>query len=284
MSCVPENKPEIAILTLDGESIKNHEIDMHALAGVLDAFSDLVEKANHALNKGAEISFRVQGGFQEGSFKIQAVLDFIGSVLPVVPQVIQCIRSLIGLKFFLEGEKPQKIEKLPDGNFSIYNSPNSTMNVNTETVVLLQSSSVGGSLSRFVERALPNGAGTATLSGGEGSQDAPQEITKDNKPYLLGPKEEELSPIEETLTLQVLSPNFKPGGLWRFYDAESGDEFSAHVEDEDFFNKVANAEYKFSSNTFLEGRVRTEFGKKKKHSVLEIDYIFEQDGNDKSID
>ena len=85
MSCVPENKPEIAILTLDGESIKNHEIDMHALAGVLDAFSDLVEKANHALNKGAEISFRVQGGFQEGSFKIQAVLDFIGSVLPVVP-------------------------------------------------------------------------------------------------------------------------------------------------------------------------------------------------------
>ena len=86
---------EECTLKFEGPAIRNHEMDITALANGLLAFQHTIEQANSALNgKRTLISVKIKGGFTEGSLETNIIVEYIGAFVPVVPDVINCVKEL----------------------------------------------------------------------------------------------------------------------------------------------------------------------------------------------
>lgn len=285
-----QKEQQIETFTLDGTAIINHEIDAEALADSLIGLSDLIKKSNIVLNKDTDIYIKILPEFHKSSFELNYIVHFVGKILPLVPQVVQCVRSLITLKTFLKGEEPKEVERLPNGGVNIVNSENVSITISGNTFNLYTSPMVNNSLSKFAQKTLSNGIDKITLDSiktDEDNQDdvgnlkTPTIITQETKNYIIEESAIRTEEESEDVTLQIITPSFKSGDKWRFYDVNSGDEFSAYIDDDDFLKKVGSSEYKFSPNVFMNAKMKTVLEKTKTRTkrtryIVCVVEVFEQ--------
>lgn len=241
---------EECVLTFEGSAIQNHEMDISALANGLLAFQRTIEQANAVLNgKQTLIAVKVKGGFTEGSLKTNIIVEYIGAIVPVVPDIIRCVKDLVMFKKFLKGEPPQKIEPAGGGMLNVSNNHGSQITIGSVVLNLNNSAPVNTSLGNFFEP-LGSGVDAIGISTRSGSEEAPSsvEVGADEKKILTPAIEDQ---VEEAVTrreLEILaSQNDGKSTGWRFYDLEEDVEFTASISDETFLDDVKNKKYSFQN-------------------------------------
>lgn len=245
-------------VNIRGGMADDHEISAEVLASSLLGLHQLAQRANTTINgKDTQLSVKIKGGFVEGSFEYQAVFDFFGAVLPIVPQVVETIKQVIEFKQFLGGEPPTKLEREPGGQSSIVENNSGNVAVfQNNTIVIGDSATATQAMIKFF-KPFDNGAGQIEISGGKPSQ-PPAIVTEQEKNVFLKPssdiyKEDDRERVLEVLTAQM---DGRPEG-WRFYDVEDDATFSAGLADHNFLLAVNQGKYGFLRGRHAAATVRT---------------------------
>jgi hypothetical protein len=240
---------EKLVLTYEGGMAEKHEMGAAVLGEALQEIANLTQQTNKLINgKGALLNPKIKGGFNEGSFQFTVLLDYIGAVLPLMPQIVETIKSVISLKYFLNGEPPQKTEQTEKG-VSVQNNKGETMVVSQPVYAINSNVAINNCLGRCC-KPLNEGIESIAFAGGATSE----------KPAVVKAKDKDLFiPIDplpkqdsSQRMLEVLTPNVdgKAAG-WRFYDLEDSVEFTARVMDDNFLTDVKNKRYSFQSGDIL---------------------------------
>lgn len=259
------------ILSYDGPAIREHEMDVEILAASLLSFRSLVDRTNTALNgKNVQACVKVKAGFEAGSLTAKMVVEYVGMVLPIFPQAVQTIRELISLRYFLNGQPPQKVEDTGNGNMNITNSEGSTQifhapvyNINGNATII---SDLGKTLAP-----LNSGVDQVKLitPGKNGGTPEVTIASKDKKDLLIPAVDDEVEEENVSCVLEVVTPNFdgSPKG-WRFYDPEEDVTFSATVVDSFFLENVVAGGRSFKAGDMVkvEMRVVRKTVTKRKHT------------------
>lgn len=249
---------ESLTINIDGGLADRHEIEANTLADSLLGLDQLAQKINSSINqKETTLSVRIKGGFEEGSFDYQAILDFIGAVMPAIPQVVETIKQVIEYKKFLGGEPPAKIETEPEGQMlKVENHNGNVMNVVNSTVVIAESPQAALALQKMF-KPLDNGATKMELVGGN-VESAPVVVTRDERNAVISQREDSPVVDEKNCVLEVLTAQMdgKTDG-WRFYNVDEETEFTATVEDFDFLTSIKESRYAVIRNRHANAVLKT---------------------------
>lgn len=234
-----------------------HDIEATVLAESLYGLNQLAQKANSNINRGRiELSVKISGGFHEGSFEYTAVLDFFGSVLPVVQNMVDIIKQVIEYRRFLGGHPPMVQERLPnDGGISVTNH-DGAVNVFQNCVIGIGDSYHASRAIQKMFSPLAHGSNQMEISGGTPESASAIATSEDRRaltaPDETPPEEEEQEQILEILTAQM---DGKPDN-WRFYSVEDDNEFTASVEDFEFLKSVRESRIAIVRNGHAYGTVK----------------------------
>ena len=241
---------EVFTLSYDGPAVRDHEMDVEVLANSLLSFKSLMEHTSAALNgRNTAVVVKAKAGFQEGSLEVQMVVEYIGMVLPVLPQAVQTIRELIGLKYFLKGQPPRQVEKTGNGNMNITNSEGSTQIFHGPVYNISGNANINSDLGRAMH---PLNCGVDHIKmivpGEQGTAPQVTIATEDKKDLLIPPAEDLIEESTTRCELEILTPNTDGSPKdWRFYDQENDVTFRASITDSEFLNDVSAGRYSFRS-------------------------------------
>lgn len=234
-----------------------HAIEATVLAESLYGLDQLAQKANSSINRGKiELSVKINGGFQEGSFEYTAVLDFFGSILPVAQNIVEVIKQVIEYRRFLGGHPPALQEKLPDdGGISVINH-DGTVNVFQNCVVGIGDTYQATRAIQKLFSPLANGANKVEIAGGP-LESAPAIATTEDRRALTEPDETQPEEEEQEQILEILTAQMDgKSDNWRFYSVEDDNEFTASVEDFEFLKSVRESRIAIIRNGHAYGTVK----------------------------
>lgn len=264
----------------DGPGFVDHQVDVADLAPALMALGNVVRSANKAINGNrAEARLKMKAS-AEGSFDAILSIDvsFLKAMADLLDQaaghkgriatakeltdlLINCgaitggAWGLFAVLKHLRGKRPDRIQDMGDGTTLITQDGVKTI-VDNRTLILLQdpptwesSQDFGRKLSRIPglsEVRFDDGSGPdVSIPKGElASLDLPP------------PVEDEaiVTSTEREAWLKIVTAPFRDGYVWRFSDGGEKT-FTATVEDESFFNKVASGQVALSANDTLRCRI-----------------------------
>lgn len=248
---------EEMMVKIEGGVADHHEVDAETLGNSLLGIKQLAERTNTTINgKDCLISVKIKGGFVEGSFEYKLVLDFFGSILPVVPQVVETIKQVIQLKSFLAGESPVKIEREPGSQVSSIENNNGNIAVfQNTTIMIADTSTATRALKRFFSP-FESGANRVEVSGGQDLKSIAS-VDEEEKNFFLNPPSDVYDVIDKEKVLEVLTAQMdgKADG-WRFFDVEDETIFSAGVADQAFLSAVNAGKYGFLRGRHASATIR----------------------------
>lgn len=234
-----------------------HAIDAAVLAESLLGVDQLAHKVNSSLNlRDIELSVKIDAGFRSGSFEYQVILDFFGSILPLIPQIVETMKAVIEYRRFLGGRPPASTEPLPNDEGVKVTNHDGTVNVFQNSVVCIGDSYQATRAIQRMFSPLANGADKMVIGGGS-PESAPVVATEADRRALTAleespPHEEELDQVLEILTAQMDGKTDN----WRFYSVDDEAEFTANVADFDFLQAVRESRIAILRNTHAYATVK----------------------------
>ena len=209
-------------------------------------------------SKGTNVSVKIKGGFIEGSFEFQAVLDFFAPMAPVLPQLAITIINMFEYKKFTGWKRPAETLPQGDGQTSIVkNNSGDTLVVQNSVILVADSSQADSGMSKLLS-SLRNGAKKVAIGDGN-PQTKPVVVTEENQAQIFAAEETTPSFTDNPCVVEILTAQMdgRPTG-WRFYDVEDGTEFSAGVADHQFLSDVNEGRYAILRHKHAHAVIRTE--------------------------
>lgn len=243
------------ILSFDGAPVQNHEMDLEVLANSLSSFKKLATRTNTFVNgKDAIITVKAKGGFRQGSFEVAIILEQLGAIMPLIPQIIPYIQGLIQLRKFLKGAPPENTERT-DRGIKVENTNGQTIIINAPIYAMHGNVSIGSDMGKFL-KPLEEGIEKVSLRQ-VGLEEQTVDVDREHKDLFLPQPVEPVQHTYENKKLEVLTLNFdgKPD-KWRFYDPENDFDFTAHINDAVFLRAVVDGIYNFQSGDLLTVRMQ----------------------------
>lgn len=255
-------REELAVNIEGGEADK-HEIDAEVLGNSLLSFSKLATKTSYFIyGRDCNVSVKVKGGFQKGSFEYQLIFDFFGGILPVAPQVVKSFFQLLELRKFLGGKKAKLTERI--GNDINVTNSNGDTKIFAPIIVNMNNNAPISIALNGAYHPLDEGASKMTLRGAisfPSDTTAPLEqtssISSSEKSLVLTTDSGIISQEEIQRDLEVLTPHMDGKATnWRFYDPEDDIEYSANIEDLEFLESVREGRQSFLHGLKVDATVR----------------------------
>lgn len=236
------------VLSYDGPAIRDHEMDIEVLATSLLSLKSLIERTNTVLNgRNASVAVKVKAGFQEGSLEAQIIVEYLGMVLPVLPQAVQTIRELIMLRRFLKGQPPQHVERTGDGNMAITNSDGGTQIFHGPVYNISGNATIISDLGKTMTP-LTQGINEIKFitPGKDGKADDVTIASESDKEALIPSVDDIVEESTVRCNLEILTPNTDGSpNDWRFYDPENDVTFRASLADDTFLQSVISGNRSF---------------------------------------
>lgn len=258
-------------VTYDGPELVASQMDIAHLAPALLALSALLKEANATLNGDkATVNVAVQGGFRQGSFGIELLIQqdllqqvvnlFKGdeaaafanakAVLEVVGFLGGGAYGLVALLKKIRGRKVDRIEPRPEGVALI--TAEETIIVDRATGLLYTNRKLRTHLKDALSP-LANGVATRFFTGMGNACNV--EIAAEDLPWFEPAQTTEIIADDTTrVTLLLESPVFKEGNKWRFSDGTTS--FHAELVDADFLARVNAGEERFGKGDILVVRLQ----------------------------
>lgn len=257
----------------DGPALASHEMDVRDLAPALIAISDLLERANEALNGNkSKVAVSVNASFIRGSFGVDltvvqqglhALTSFINNGDVVTAKSLLEWLGLLGpasvglfrLVKWVRGRCVRRVEPVPGRAVRIFIEDES-LEVSEEVLKLFQDVRTREALESAVTKPLEC-EGISSFAAGTGKdKNSTVVVTKDEALHFrLPPREDmELGETERQMSLQLRGVNFKDGNKWLVYDGAS--EFYVAIADKHFIEQVNSHQLAFSKHDILVADVR----------------------------
>ena len=278
------------IVSYDGESLKNHTMDIRELSISLTGLADIFQEANLVLNKGqATTSIQVKA-FKEGSFQIhfdviQSGINFLGifdnSTITGalnLAQILGFSGGVTGLfKFikFLKG-KGIKDKSIIDDKLKITNYFGDSLIINNNVYNLYQNTAIRKGFEKAVEPVLTEGIDVLEIF--EETKNGSEKIDSINKSdaeyFVFSEQENKINEYESEMYLNLISPSFEDGNKWRF--STGSGKFYATIKDENFLNEINSGIKLFGKKDILKARVLVkqnetgDFQIKNEYEILEV--------------
>lgn len=253
-------------IAYDGDALRNHSIDVRALAPALLGFGTLFDAANAALNgESAKTKVNVTA-LESGSFQItfEVVQTFYSHIAVLLsgPGVsgaanllgllgfsgVSAVAGVIHLIKKFRGKAPDKITKLKKGMVRLQYG-DQTVDIPIECLKLLQNRPVRDSLQKIIEEPLRMD-GIESFEVRERGKIV-EKITRDEAIYFSKPPFVDKILLDETIrrSYGIVSLAFKDENKWRLTDG--AETINVKIEDKDFLNKVHKSEVSFSQGDIL---------------------------------
>ena len=278
----------------DGPALRDHSMDVRALAPALMGFGQLIDAANSVINKDAAQTKIHVKALEAGSFQIsfEVVQSFYEQVVNLFsgPQA-SAASNLLGILGFsvkdgivvagvgviylikrLRGRNPDHVHDLGNDMVRIQ-IEDETYDIPLNTLRVLQSVPVRDALQKVIEEPLKQD-GIDTFEVREQGRTVlsidRQEAAWFSKPSL---PEQILVDDHRRGAFSILSLAFKEDNKWRLHDGANT--ISATIADEDFIRRVDSNEVSFSKGDVLICDVhliqkRTETGLKTEYTVEKV--------------
>lgn len=273
---LPHMSGENFKVVFNGPAVDDGDIDVRDLAPALLALGDIFQSASDVLNGDrvktsvkvratAQACFEVDLTVAQSTFEyVKTLVDFASDSREVITDAKSLtelilnggkilgfgVLGLIGLLKWLDGRKPDKIERTDVGTRIHIGDVNYV--IDPRTLALAESHEVRTHVKKFASAVSPGRINEiAAVHSGEKVSIKPEDVPSFDLP---APQDEELSNEVRKMNLQIISLSFKDDNKWRVTDG--ADPFSAAIEDEDFQKKVDNSEISFSKGDYLVCEVR----------------------------
>ncbi len=291
-------------IAFEGPGVEDGSIDVRDLAPALLALGQLVQAAAAVLNGDrAQTSVRLLE-VDDGSFIADlAIIQSIGEMLKELfafseahKEGVEAASGLADLIFkvgggvagvgvglfqlmkLLKGKKPEKAERLANGEISITAQDGATVIVNQKVERLYADMLVRKAAESVAQAAQSEGVERLKFTQGDEADSAPFVIERAEAPYFALPappgEAEVIGDQERVMNLQIRNAWFTgESQKWGF--TEGGQLFPAVIEDTAFLNRVAKGEISLGANDYMSARVRvrqtmTRKGLKVEHTILEV--------------
>lgn len=284
-------------IAYDGPALRDHSMDVRALAPALMGFGQLIDAANSALHNNApptkihvkaleagsfQISFEIIQSFYEQVVTLfsgpdaSAAANLLGILGVAVKDAAAPCLGLIGLIKWLKGRSPDKVHDLGNDMIRIQLGAES-VDIPLNIMRVLRDVPVREALQRVIEEPLKQ-EGIDTFEVRDSGETILSIDSKESvwfsKPSL---PDDVLIDIRKKGAFSILSLAFKEDNKWRLHDGAST--ISATIADEEFIRRVDTSEVSFSKGDVLICEVhfvqrRTDAGLKNEYTVERvIDHI-----------
>lgn len=236
------------VLRYQGPAVDDGTMDVYQVATNMVAFSDYVVAATHQLY-GEEVRVKAEvNAFQQGSFVTDLtfhVLGVAGTIFAATPDmgsVVSVVRESLGLFNFLQGQPPEKAERIDNSNnVTVTNVNGNVTIVQTESLTLTLDERAARAAGQFIGDALTKpGVHSLEITS---DRDHVAQLTN-NDARFFHPILEEVRLLEQTVQmgLTIEEPSFKDGlsHKWTMWDGEASLQYA--MEDEIFIARVDNGE------------------------------------------
>lgn len=251
-------------IAYDGPALRNHAMDVRALAPALLGFGALFDAANFTLNGDSaktkvKVSALEGGSFQISFEVIQTFYDHLITFLssPTVSAAVN-LQSLLGfggaiggviylIKRF-RGKSPDKVIPLKDGLVRLQYG-DETIDLSIECLKLFQSIPVRDALQKIIEEPLKI-EGIDTFEVRKNGK-AIETINRNESVYFAKPSlpDEILVDDHRRAAFSIMALAFKDDNKWRLYDGTNT--LSVKIDDKDFLDRVHKSEISFSQGDVL---------------------------------
>lgn len=259
-------------VVFDGEAVKNHLIEVDALANTIIGVSNVLKESNRVNNGDthSKISVKVKANFKESSFLVELALFMTSTNIDAVTNIATLIGfcgfypgSLIQLYKKFNGEKIVERHELSDNEYTVtLNNCSNPVVINGPIIVsdLYKDHRVRKSMGQVVDVFQNKGIEKLKFSNNERE---PEIISSTEAVYFEAP---EYNAIEEKIDVDyflVTRPDFegrKTG--WRFSFGITNDihnrtsDFPARVLDEKFLNDVKLLRTLVPQRTIIKAKYR----------------------------
>ena len=222
------------------------------LGGVLESLSDFVQTVSHDLGAPTAPTVKVRA-FQEGSFTIQTVLDFLGANGPSAAALASGVG--IAFRFYWKNMRrvPAEVEHIPDLGIVRVKWVDGEVSELTEIEWRLYQNKRAKKALRRVVAPLRSGATRMRLdAGGEASEVPAAEVASFEEPPTAN---------EQTLRYEVWAEpdtvSFDPDKKWRLQSRDLGS-FTATIADPRFQENVATGRVTIGKTDVFRLAIRTE--------------------------
>ena len=256
-------------IEFDGVAFDAHEIPAAALAQSLLALDGLAKRAAEAVyGKEVEAEIRVKAGFKQGSFildliaacrndPVQAV-SVASGLVGIGAAVVPTIKGVIRLCKFARGKKiVAQDDDSKTGLTQVTNESGQVSYFNNCVVNMYNQSRTQSLMSRMTQTLDQEGVSSISIFD-ESTEGDREVISKEERPFFRHEEGIVLTDNEAEVLLEVVGPmtNGTPKG-WKFSEGESGIEFYANVDDEEFHEDVKTRKIKLDNGTAILAVLRT---------------------------
>lgn len=274
-------------IAYDGPALRNHAMDVRALAPALLGFGTLFDAANTALN-GDDSKTKVQvTALESGSFQIsfEVIQTFYSHMVALLsgPTVTAAANlqsllfgsSVVGSVIYLikrfRGKSPDKVTPLKEGMVRLQYG-DETVDIPVESLKLLQSLPVRDSLQKIIEEPLKM-EGIEVFEVRSGGKTI-ETVTRAESVYFAKPSmpDDILVDDHRRAAFSIMALAFKDDNKWRLYDGTHT--ISARIEDAEFLRRVNENEVSFSKGDVLICDIH--IIQKQTDMGLKTDYIVEK--------
>lgn len=251
-------------IAYNGPALRNHAMDVRALAPALLGFGTLFDAANSVLNgENAKTKVKVSA-LESGSFQIsfEVIQTFYSHIVALLsgPDISAAanLQSLLGfgglvggviylIKKF-RGASPDKVTPLPEGMVRLQYGDES-VDIPIECLKLLQSIPVRDSLQKIIEEPLKiDGIDTFEV---RKDGKTIETISREQSVYFTKPSvpDEILVDDRRRAAFSIMALAFKDDNKWRLYDGTNT--ISVKIDDQEFLDRVHKSEISFSQGDVL---------------------------------
>lgn len=285
-------------IAYDGPALRDHLMDVRALAPALMGFGQLIDATNSALHKDAAQAKIHVKALEAGSFQIsfEVVQSFYEQVVGLFSgPSASAASNLLGILGFsvkdgfvvtgfgvlylikrFRGRNPDSVQEL-ENNMVRLQFGDETYDISVDTLRVMQSLPVRDALQKIIEEPLKQ-EGIDTFEVRDSGKtilsiDSTESVWF-SKPSL---PDDVLIDIRKKGAFSILSLAFKEDNKWRLHDGAST--ISATIADEDFIRRVDTSDVSFSKGDVLICEIhfvqrRTDTGLKNEYTVERvIDHI-----------
>ncbi|MDR2912856.1 MAG: hypothetical protein LBV38_06160 [Alistipes sp.] len=249
-------------IKFDGQQ---HQIDANVLIGSLIHTTSIIQEVNKYLDSGKKIDIKVKA-LEKGSFFIslelvETAIDGLKNIftrenITVAAEVITILTGVIGVKKFLKGRKPRKVDKKGDKT-TIINHNGDSITVENLTFNIYETNvTVNDALSQNFEIMESDPAITG-FEITDVDENPLVVVNKEEFPDMILKSEEirdDERILSEAATMNIVRLSFEESLKWEFY--YRGNRISAKIKDPNFQESIDGGE-SFAKGDILEVELQT---------------------------